>query len=298
MKKNNKKRVTVKRRGNVKRNHKDNVFRMLFSDENMLMLLYNAINNTNYTDPKVLKITTLENAIYMSVKNDVSCMVDMRLELYEHQSTINPNMPLRDLDYIADTFANFYSDRDVYSNKPLELPNPRFIVFYNGEQLQPAIRTYKLSDLYVHKGEDPNLELIVTQLNINFGYNNEIMEKCKVLKEYMLYVDRVRKHQKCMTIEDAVNRAVDECIGEGILVEFLTKNRAEVVRMSIYEYDQKLHEKTLLETGREEGIFGSVKIMIGLNCSDEQMEIQLMETYCLSKENACSYITQAKKLLK
>ncbi|MBO5389061.1 MAG: hypothetical protein J6A59_13210, partial [Lachnospiraceae bacterium] len=165
MKKSKKKNTVVSRRKRVKRNHKDNVFRMLFSDENMLLMLYNAINDTNYADTSLLKITTLENAVYMSVKNDVSCMVDMRLELYEHQSSVNPNMPLRDLDYIADTFANFYSDKDIYSSNPIELPNPRFIVFYNGEQNQPAIKTYKLSDLYVHKGEEPNLELIVTQIN-------------------------------------------------------------------------------------------------------------------------------------
>lgn len=298
MKKSKKKNTVVSRRKRVKRNHKDNVFRMLFSDENMLLMLYNAINDTNYADTSLLKITTLENAVYMSVKNDVSCMVDMRLELYEHQSTVNPNMPLRDLDYIADTFANFYSDKDIYSSNPIELPNPRFIVFYNGEQNQPAIKTYKLSDLYVHKGEEPNLELIVTQININAGYNKDLMEKCQVLKEYMLYVERVRKYQKAMPIEQAVNRAVDECIEEGILADFLRKNKAEVVRMSIYEYDEKLHAQTLLEDGikigKEEGILGAVSIMSGINFSDEIIKSKLMETYNLSEVKALEYIKKVR----
>lgn len=302
MKKSKKKNTVVSRRKRVKRNHKDNVFRMLFSDENMLLMLYNAINDTNYADTSLLKITTLENAVYMSVKNDVSCMVDMRLELYEHQSSVNPNMPLRDLDYIADTFANFYSDKDIYSSNPIELPNPRFIVFYNGEQNQPAIKTYKLSDLYVHKGEEPNLELIVTQININAGYNKDLMEKCQVLKEYMLYVERVRRYQKDMSIEKAVNRAVDECIEEGILADFLRKNRAEVVRMSIYEYDEKLHAQTLLkdgirigkEEGREEGILGAVSIMIGMNCSDTQIVSKLMETYDLNEAKALECINKVR----
>ncbi|MBE5933471.1 MAG: hypothetical protein E7263_08645 [Lachnospiraceae bacterium] len=298
MKKSKKKNTVVSRRKRVKRNHKDNVFRMLFSDENMLLMLYNAINDTNYADTSLLKITTLENAVYMSVKNDVSCMVDMRLELYEHQSTVNPNMPLRDLDYIADTFANFYSDKDIYSSNPIELPNPRFIVFYNGEQNQPAIKTYKLSDLYVHKGEEPNLELIVTQININAGYNKDLMEKCQVLKEYMLYVERVRKYQKAMPIEQAVNRAVDECIEEGILADFLRKNKAEVVRMSIYEYDEKLHAQALLEDGikigKEEGILGAVSIMSGINFSDEIIKSKLMETYNLSEVKALEYIKKVR----
>ena len=302
MKKSKKKNTVVSRRKRVKRNHKDNVFRMLFSDENMLLMLYNAINDTNYADTSLLKITTLENAVYMSVKNDVSCMVDMRLELYEHQSTVNPNMPLRDLDYIADTFANFCSDKDIYSSNPIELPNPRFIVFYNGEQNQPAIKTYKLSDLYVHKGEEPNLELIVTQININAGYNKDLMEKCQVLKEYMLYVERVRKYQKTMPIEQAVNRAVDECIEEGILADFLRKNKAEVVRMSIYEYDEKLHAQALLEDGikigkeegKEEGILGAVSIMSGINFSDEIIKSKLMETYNLSEVKALEYIKKVR----
>lgn len=302
MKKSKKKNTVVSRRKRVKRNHKDNVFRMLFSDENMLLMLYNAINDTNYADTSLLKITTLENAVYMSVKNDVSCMVDMRLELYEHQSTVNPNMPLRDLDYIADMFANFYSDKDIYSSNPIELPNPRFIVFYNGEQNQPAIKTYKLSDLYVHKGEEPNLELIVTQININAGYNKDLMEKCQVLKEYMLYVERVRKYQKAMSIEQAVNRAVDECIEEGILADFLRKNKAEVVRMSIYEYDEKLHAQALLEDGikigkeegKEEGILGAVSIMSGINFSDEIIKSKLMETYNLSEVKALEYIKKVR----
>lgn len=302
MKKSKKKNTVVSRRKRVKRNHKDNVFRMLFSDENMLLMLYNAINDTNYADTSLLKITTLENAVYMSVKNDVSCMVDMRLELYEHQSSVNPNMPLRDLDYIADTFANFYSDKDIYSSNPIELPNPRFIVFYNGEQNQPAIKTYKLSDLYVHKGEEPNLELIVTQININAGYNKDLMEKCQVLKEYMLYVERVRKYQKAMPIEQAVNRAVDECIEEGILADFLRKNKAEVVRMSIYEYDEKLHAQALLEDGikigkeegKEEGILGAVSIMSGINFSDDIIKSKLMETYNLSEVKALEYIKKVR----
>ena len=251
--------------------YKDTVFRMLFSDKKELLLLYNAVNGTSYDNPDELSVTTLENAIYMTVKNDISCVVDMRLNLYEHQSTVNPNLPLRDLDYVSKNFAQFYIHKDVYSPKLIPLPNPKFIVFYNGEELQPALRKMRLSDAYVHREEHPSLELIVTQININPGYNDDFLAKCPTLKQYMQYVDRVRTYQKCMPLEQAVAHAVDECIKEGILADFLRKNKAEVISMSVYEYDEKLHEKTMMEIGREEGLKeglleGRLATLISLTC--------------------------------
>lgn len=243
--------------------YRDTVFRMLFSDKKELLLLYNAVNNTAYDNPDELSVTTLENAIYMTVKNDISCVVDMRLNLYEHQSTVNPNLPLRDLDYVSRNFAQFYIQKDIYSPKLIQLPNPKFIVFYNGEVSQPALREMRLSDAFIHREEHPSLELVVTQININPGYNDDFLAKCPTLKQYMQYVDRVRSYQKCMTLEKAVAYAVDECIKEGILADFLTKNKAEVISMSVYEYDEKLHEKTLIEIGREEG---RLAILISLIC--------------------------------
>lgn len=235
------------------RRYKDTVFRMLFSNREYLLQLYNAVNNTDYDNPDDLTITTLENAVYMSMKNDLSCLIDMRLALFEHQSTVNPNMPLRDLYYVADTYSKLHSDRDAYSPKLIKLPNPRFVVFYNGEVEQPAIREMKLSDAYVHHDIEPQLELIVTQININQGYNDELFERSPLLGEYMMFVNKVRTYQRQIQFEDAVKKAVDECIEEGILADFLRENKAEVIKMSIYEYDEKLHEKTMLEIGREEG---------------------------------------------
>ncbi|MBO5425666.1 MAG: hypothetical protein J6A25_09145 [Lachnospiraceae bacterium] len=237
----------------AKRNFKDTVFRMLFKEPKRLLELYNAINDTHYTNPDDLTITTLENAIYMSMKNDVSCVVDMRLNLYEHQSSVNPNIPLRDLHYVSDTFLQFHTDKDIYSSHRIPLPNPKFIVFYNGRDKQPARLDMRLSDSYVHKDDEPQLELIVTQININPGYNDKFLQACPILGEYSIYVDRVRRYQKEMPLADAVNKAVDECIDEGILADFLKKNKAVVKNMSIYEYDEELHIKTMMDIGREEG---------------------------------------------
>ena len=211
-------------------------------------------NGTSYNNPDELEITTLENAIYMTVKNDLSCVIDMRLNLFEHQSSVNPNMPLRDLDYVSRSFRSFYDKQDIYSEKLIKLPNPKFIVFYNGVREQPERRELRLSDAYTHQEENPSLELVVLQLNINPGYNNELMQKCPTLKEYMLFVERIRTYRQHMDIDTAVNRAVTECIKENILADFLRKNKREVVAMGIDEYDAELHEKTLIEIGREQGI--------------------------------------------
>ena len=288
----------------AKRNYKDTVFRMLFSERTDLLALYNAINETDYDDPSELQVTTLENAIYMSVKNDISCVVDMRLNLYEHQSTVNPNIPLRDLDYVSRTYAQFYRDKDIYSPKVIKLPNPRFIVFYNGEQSQPAVREFKLSDAFVHEEKEPKLELIVTQININRGYNDELLEKCQSLKEYVLYVDMIREFQKTMSLSGAVNKAVDECIRRGILADFLRKNKEQVVSMSIFEYDEKLHEATMREIGREEGIKEGIeqerKMSIAklvttlkrLDTSDEVIIESLMSENSLTKEEVEKYLRE------
>lgn len=238
----------------VQRNYKDTVFRMIFKEKKELLALYNAINNTNYKNIDDLEITTLENAIYMTVKNDVSFVVDMTLNLYEHQSTENPHIPIRDLDYVAKTFAAFYKDKDLYaSTQKIKLPNPRFIVFYNGTKKQDARKEIKLSDLYMFPEESPSLELIVTQININPGYNDGLVKKCPTLNDYILFVDLTREYEKKHSFKEAINLAIDECIRRGILADFLTKNRNEVVSMSIFEYNAKLHEDTLKEDARQEG---------------------------------------------
>ena len=238
----------------VQRNYKDSIFRMLFNDRENLVCLYNALNKTNYTDVEWLEITTLENAVYMIYKNDVSFVFDFELMLYEHQSTVNPNMPLRDLFYVADILQKRTHGKDLYGSSLIRIPSPRFVVFYNGATPQPERQTLKLSDAYEKKLERPELELTVTVYNINLGCNEEIMDACRSLKEYAKYVERVRIYARQMPLAEAVEKAVDDCIAEGILSEFLRENRAEAIKVSIYEYDEQLHFKTLYEEGHEAGL--------------------------------------------
>ena len=239
---------------NAQRNYKDTVFRMLFKDEENLLSLYNALNNTDYTDVSGLEITTLENAVYMNYKNDVSFVFDYELMLYEHQSTVNPNMPLRDLLYVTSILQKRISTENLHGSKRVMIPSPRFVVFYNGVDSQPERQTLKLSDSYAKNQENPELELTVTVYNINRGYNDEIMDACRTLREYAIYVEHVREYAKQMPLSEAVEKAVDYCINAGILSEFLRKNRSEVIMLSIFEYDEEAHHKLLYEEGVEDGL--------------------------------------------
>ena len=238
----------------AQRNYKDSIFRMLFKDKENLLSLYNALNKTDYTDVSGLEITTLENAVYMNYKNDVSFVFDFELMLYEHQATVNPNMPLRDLFYVADILQKRTCNKDLYGSKLIKIPSPRFVVFYNGTDHQPERQTSKLSDAYEKKLDTLELELTVTMYNINYGCNVEILDACRTLKEYAMYVERVRTYAKQIPLAEAVEKAVDDCIAEGILSDFLRKNRAEAIKVSIYEYDEELHFRTLYEEGMEDGI--------------------------------------------
>lgn len=243
----------IEGRGLLVRNQKDTVFCMFYRNKRELLKLYNAVNGTSYDNPDDLQVITLENAIYMNMKNDVSCMIDTKMNLYEHQSTVNPNMPLRNLFYVARLYEKLIRTKDIYSQKRIELPTPKFIVFYNGVQEQPEIKVMKLSESFATETEEVNLELVTTQFNINPGYNEELKKNCPSLYEYTTYVQMIRENQKYMCIEDAVEKAVNDCIQNHILEDFFRKNKSEAIQMSIFEYDEEKHRRTLLEEGREEG---------------------------------------------
>lgn len=237
----------------IETKYKDTLFRMLFKEKTRLLELYNAINNTAYNDPEELEIVTLENAVYLSMKNDISCLVDMRIQLYEQQSTVNPNMPLRDLMYVCTQYEKLIIKKDLYSRRLIKLPTPKFVVFYNGVEKQPEQLELYLSDAFEIPEESPALELCVTQYNINEGFNKELLDKCPTLFHYMQYVSLVREYRRTMPLSEAVPKIVDYCIAHGILSDFLLANKAEVMKMTIFEYDEEQHKQTLLSEGYEDG---------------------------------------------
>ncbi|MCH5249721.1 MAG: hypothetical protein J1E98_07300 [Lachnospiraceae bacterium] len=160
----------------IQRKYKDTLFSMLFSEKKNLLSLYNALNKTTYTNVDDLEITTLENALYMNYKNDISFVFDFELMLYEHQSTINPNMPLRDLFYVSTVLKGRVKDENLYGQALIKIPAPRFVVLYNGTEEQPERQILRLSDSYEKKQGTPELELTVVVYNINWGHNKELLE--------------------------------------------------------------------------------------------------------------------------
>lgn len=251
------------RKKKVNKKFKDTVFRLLFGkDRNELLKLYNAVNGSNYTNADELEINTLEDAIFVNMKNDVSFVFQDYLNLYEHQSTPNPNLPLRDLFYAADLLQEMTDELNIYGGSILKIPTPHFIMFYNGTEDLTGITQYRLSDMYIKKEENPRLELVVSIININEGQNNTVLDGCDTLRQYSRFIAMIRKNYETMPAKEAVKKAVDDCIDQGILRDFLLKHKAQVIKMSIYEYDEKKQRRLDREDGRKEGQNTHIIILI------------------------------------
>ena len=237
----------------VNRTFKSTLFIMLFEDKKNLLELYNAITGKHYADPELLEINTLENAIYMSMKNDVSFLIDGRLSLYEHQSTKNPNLPLLYVYLFSHLYSRLTVKENLYGETIVQIPAPEFLIFYNGKDKMPERQILKLSDMYSVQEGQLKLELEATLLNISGSNNQKLKEACRTLGEYAIYTDKIRAYTEEMELSEAVDRAMDECIREDVLREFLMKHKAEARAMSIFEYDQERHMQQEREAGIEKG---------------------------------------------
>lgn len=244
----------VLRNFSVARNHKDRLFIRLLRDKKVLLQLYNALNGTNYTDPEELEITTLEDAVYMGMKNDCSFLIGSYMNLYEHQSTFCPNMPIRGLLYLADIYQTYITTKklNVYGANPIILPAPHYIVFYNGETEHADVEELKLSDSFMEK--DGCIEFTATMYNINIGHNQKLMEECDTLQGYSIFIGKIREFQKTgMNLSEAIDMASMYCIEHAILADFLQKNRSEVKRVLLTEYNAKKQRQMDRADAREEG---------------------------------------------
>lgn len=236
---------------------RDRVFRFLFEkDREALLQLYNALNGTDYQDASLLQVVTIESAVYMSMKNDLAFMIAGVLNLYEHQSTVNPNMPVRFLIYLAQEYQIVVNrvKESLYGSKQIVLPTPHCIVFYNGNKEMPEEQILRLSDAFEDRDRKADVELTVKVLNINYGHNAELMSKCKILEEYAVFVDIAKKFvEESGDRKIALNAAIEYCIENHILEEFLRRYGAEVLGMLLEEFDADKYERSLREEGREEG---------------------------------------------
>ena len=242
----------AEKKDNVAVKFKDNVFCMLYRDKRNLLDLYNALNNSHHTNVDELEVTTLNGGSYMKYKNDASFLLTMNLYMFEQQSSKNPNMPLRFLHYLSDVYRNMYSNDMLHRRSMIKLSVPHFVTFYNGlEKWIETDEVIKLSDMFELPVDKPEIEIEVRVINING--DADILKKCKTLHDYMTFVNKVRHKTDVdkLDIRTAVIKAIDECIEEGILVDFFEEHREEVVEVSIYDYDEEKTRKTLFEEAKE-----------------------------------------------
>jgi len=237
------------------RRYKDSVFVDFFGEDKNakvnFLSLYNALHGTHLDISVELEPLRLEQVMYMAFRNDVAYLIDGKIiALSEHQSTINANMPLRFLQYVARLYECIQNPRDRYLRRLKKIPTPEFYVFYNGEEDYPEKVTLRLSDAFMTMPEKPALEVVVSVTNINYNKGSEILHTCKPLKEYTLFVDAVRRHTK-LDSENGFKNAIKECIQNDILREYLQRKSKEVMNMLIAEYDYDVDIAVQREEERE-----------------------------------------------
>ena len=299
------------------RQYKDSLFRLLFGrEENKpnLLDLYNALNNSNYTNIDDLTINTIDDVIYMKMKNDVSFILDNQMVLLEHQSTYNPNMPLRGLLYFAKLYEGMINiSKNIYYPKLIKIPTPQYIVLYNGTDRKiNGKKVLKLSDAFEKTDKTNGYEWTATMIDINYGKNQDLLLKCKKLGEYSYFVDCVRKYSAKMSFPKAIDEAVKECIEKGILADFLKKHIAEVRTVLLTEFDEEKDYKIIaegfkelwLEEGKEEGlkegkkegidigIKNLIDVLRELGFSSEQISSKIQQKFNISCDEANKYISE------
>ena len=276
---------------NTNRKYKDSVFTRYFSDERKLRLLYNALENTNYGEETEVNIITLEDVLFMNQKNDICFTIDNKfIILIEHQSTINNNMPLRCLLYIAREYEKLIDKNIIYRSTLQKIPTPHCYVLYNGAANYPKEKILKLSDAFLVQQNPPELELTVKVININYEENHSIVRQCQDLKEYSYFISVVRAYlKKGFKLNEAIINAVKTCVNENVMKEFLEKNASEVLNMLFTEFDMDTAIEVWKSEGKEEGR-KEEKIEIAKNLLD------ILDIEIISKKTGLS-IEEIKKLI-
>jgi len=275
----------------VARDYKDKLFRFYFMDKRRLLSLYNALNGTAYEDPEALEVNTLKNAIFISMKNDISFIIDSEMCLYEHQSTLCPNMPLRGLFYFAKLYQKLVSEKELSSPKRIIVPTPKYVVFYNGKEKNDKEFVQYLSDSF-EKKEDACMEVEVRHINVNYDTHHELLGRCREIEDYAFFIHEIRQNAEKMPITEAVNKAIDYCIERGIMKEFLIEHRAEVASMSIEHFNMEVFVKDSREVGYEEGEKNGRKAMLAKFLQSGGTPEQAMEMLGVTQEELDTVLKQ------
>ena len=245
----------------INRKHKDRLFSFLFGREEnrkWTLELYNAINNSNYTNPEEIEITTMEDVLYMGMKNDLSFVLHGVMSIFEQNSTWNPNLPVRELMYagkLYDKHIHKYG-LNIYGKKQIELPVPKLVVFYNGTDEKEEDGFLELKDSFPERLREgiPDISVRVRMLNINKGRNQKLMEACRPLAEYAWLIEEIRQNTRGgMEIEDAVDKAIDAMPADYAIRDYLIGNKSEVRDLCITEYNEEETLQMFKEEGKIEG---------------------------------------------
>ena len=215
--------------------------------------LYNALNNTNYTNPDALVLNTLDNVLYIKMHNDVSFLVDSQMTLFEHQRSTNQNMPLRGLFYFTQLYHKYLIDtgEQLTTSTLIKIPNPNYIVFYNGDTARNEDYELKLSDAFMHEDKSGRFEWTARVLNINKEYNLSLQKKCKSLYDYIQFTSRIKENKKKgMPTEEAIDKAIDWAIEQNLLEGYIKEQKAEVKMTLLTEFD----EEASIRGWRKDGI--------------------------------------------
>ena len=297
----------------INRTYKDRLFKIIFEGKKELLSLYNALTGKNYQNPDELEINTIDDVIYMHLKNDMSFILDDWQNLFEQQSTFNPNQPLRGFFYFADLYKVKYFGKKIYSTRLLKIPTPQYIVFYNGTANMPDKKELRLSDAFQQPTEQPDIEVVAHMLNINYGHNKELMERCQKLKEYAQFIDIIRhylKENKQWSNEQAISKAIDDCIQNNILRDILQKERLRVMASILSEFDEVGYKEMIreeayeeayeegLEAGRQEGreqelahgVKSYIKLAQNFGYGESKIVTMLMQEFDLSEDKASQYV--------
>lgn len=231
---------------------KSDVFSMIMEDKRYALEVYNALNDSDYDDPELVSIITLKKGISLTIRNDASFIVDTDMNIYEHQSKYNPNMPLRSVIYFTEIVKPLIKDQDIFGRKLIKIPTPRFVVFYNGAEKRPAIEMLKLSDSYENATIEPQLEAICTIYNINPGNNEDFLKKCSIISQYTTFIEKVRENKR-NDCEEPIEKAIEWCEANGVLSEFLEKRKEEVLKVMTIDMTWEHREEIIRRDEREEG---------------------------------------------
>ena len=241
------------------REYKDSAFCLLFSEPKRAVELYNAITGENLPLDTELTYTTLKNAIYVDRRNDLGFVIKNRhLVLVECQSTINANIPLRCLGYVSRTLENLTDKRKIYGSKLVKVPAPEFYVFYVGQE-DWNVRQLRLSDAFLEEPKENSIEIVVNLVNLNYTKGEEVLQRSPTLLGYSKLLAYIRDEFLANggDLKSAIDVAVERCVKEGLIADFLEDNSKEVTGMlfdeiSIEEFAE-IRAQEAYDIGRSEG---------------------------------------------